>query len=247
MLDDLGPPVRRRRAGLRRHVRERPGRAAHRLPVPARQPPRRHRPRHRRPLRARAGLVHLRRRRPDVALRGEHRGAQDADPAPDPVGDRHRPVRRRGRRGAPGDPRPGDLPRAGAGRRGGAAAEHRGRDRALRAAGLHALPRAALRLPAEPDRLPGPARLVRRGRRGLAAGLRRRPPRRLRPAHDPARGSRSSCSGSSRSASSSARRCPNGPKVLAGGSLSPRGDWRAPSDGNARVWLDELHRNVPEA
>jgi NAD+ synthase (glutamine-hydrolysing) len=39
---------------------------------------------------------------------------------------------------------------------------------------------------------------------------------------------------------------PNGPKVSAGGSLSPRGDWRAPSDGNARAWLDELARNVPE-
>ena len=39
---------------------------------------------------------------------------------------------------------------------------------------------------------------------------------------------------------------PNGPKVVAGGSLSPRGDWRAPSDGNATVWLDELRRNVPE-
>jgi NAD+ synthase (glutamine-hydrolysing) len=39
---------------------------------------------------------------------------------------------------------------------------------------------------------------------------------------------------------------PNGPKVAAGGSLSPRGDWRAPSDGNAAVWLDELHRNVPD-
>ncbi len=38
---------------------------------------------------------------------------------------------------------------------------------------------------------------------------------------------------------------PNGPKVSAGGSLSPRGDWRAPSDGNARLWLDELARNVP--
>jgi NAD+ synthase (glutamine-hydrolysing) len=33
---------------------------------------------------------------------------------------------------------------------------------------------------------------------------------------------------------------PNGPKVSGGGALSPRGDWRAPSDGNARVWLDEL-------
>ncbi len=39
---------------------------------------------------------------------------------------------------------------------------------------------------------------------------------------------------------------PNGPKVAAGGSLSPRGDWRAPSDGNASVWLDELRRNVPD-
>lgn len=39
---------------------------------------------------------------------------------------------------------------------------------------------------------------------------------------------------------------PNGPKVAAGGALSPRGDWRAPSDGNARIWLDELERNVPK-
>jgi NAD+ synthase (glutamine-hydrolysing) len=33
---------------------------------------------------------------------------------------------------------------------------------------------------------------------------------------------------------------PNSPKVSAGGALSPRGDWRAPSDGNAGPWLDEL-------
>jgi NAD+ synthase (glutamine-hydrolysing) len=39
---------------------------------------------------------------------------------------------------------------------------------------------------------------------------------------------------------------PNGPKVGSGGSLSPRGDWRAPSDSEATVWLDELKRNVPE-
>jgi NAD+ synthase (glutamine-hydrolysing) len=38
---------------------------------------------------------------------------------------------------------------------------------------------------------------------------------------------------------------PNGPKVGSGGSLSPRGDWRAPSDAEATAWLDELHRNVP--
>jgi NAD+ synthase (glutamine-hydrolysing) len=39
---------------------------------------------------------------------------------------------------------------------------------------------------------------------------------------------------------------PNGPKVSAGGSLSPRGDWRAPSDAGARIWLDELRREVPD-
>ena len=39
---------------------------------------------------------------------------------------------------------------------------------------------------------------------------------------------------------------PNGPKVSSGGALSPRGDWRAPSDGNAAAWLAELERNVPK-
>ena len=39
---------------------------------------------------------------------------------------------------------------------------------------------------------------------------------------------------------------PNGPKVSAGGALSPRGDWRAPSDGNARLWREEIEREVPE-
>jgi NAD+ synthase (glutamine-hydrolysing) len=38
---------------------------------------------------------------------------------------------------------------------------------------------------------------------------------------------------------------PNGPKVGSGGSLSPRGDWRAPSDSEAEVWLKELRENVP--
>ena len=33
---------------------------------------------------------------------------------------------------------------------------------------------------------------------------------------------------------------PNGPKVSAGGSLSPRGDWRAPSDSSAEAWIKEL-------
>jgi NAD+ synthase (glutamine-hydrolysing) len=38
---------------------------------------------------------------------------------------------------------------------------------------------------------------------------------------------------------------PNGPKVGSGGSLSPRGDWRAPSDSEAEVWLSELEKNTP--
>jgi len=33
---------------------------------------------------------------------------------------------------------------------------------------------------------------------------------------------------------------PNGPKLSSGGSLSPRGEWRAPSDGTAAAWLSEI-------
>ncbi len=40
---------------------------------------------------------------------------------------------------------------------------------------------------------------------------------------------------------------PNGPKISSGGSLSPRGDWRAPSDGDAAVWLAELRANTPDS
>jgi NAD+ synthase (glutamine-hydrolysing) len=39
---------------------------------------------------------------------------------------------------------------------------------------------------------------------------------------------------------------PNAPKVGSGGSLSPRSDWRAPSDSEATAWLDELKQNVPD-
>jgi NAD+ synthase (glutamine-hydrolysing) len=38
---------------------------------------------------------------------------------------------------------------------------------------------------------------------------------------------------------------PNGPKVSSGGALSPRGDWRAPSDGVASPWIDELRSALP--
>jgi len=39
---------------------------------------------------------------------------------------------------------------------------------------------------------------------------------------------------------------PNGPKISSGGSLSPRGDWRAPSDARPGLWLAELEANVPD-
>ncbi|WP_419827147.1 NAD(+) synthase [Sphingomonas sp.] len=39
---------------------------------------------------------------------------------------------------------------------------------------------------------------------------------------------------------------PNGPKVSGGGALSPRGDWRAPSDGTAAAWLAGMAA-IPDA
>src|SRR5438552_4754559 len=39
---------------------------------------------------------------------------------------------------------------------------------------------------------------------------------------------------------------PNGPKISSGGSLSPRSDWRAPSDSHAAVWIAELTAGVPD-
>ncbi|WP_028312014.1 NAD(+) synthase [Derxia gummosa] len=40
---------------------------------------------------------------------------------------------------------------------------------------------------------------------------------------------------------------PNGPKVSHGGALSPRGDWRMPSDASATAWLAELDAALAEA
>jgi NAD+ synthase (glutamine-hydrolysing) len=39
---------------------------------------------------------------------------------------------------------------------------------------------------------------------------------------------------------------PNGPKLTSAGALSPRGDWRAPSDAKAETWVVELRTNSPE-
>ena len=38
---------------------------------------------------------------------------------------------------------------------------------------------------------------------------------------------------------------PNAPKVGSGGSLSPRGDYRAPSDAEATVWLEQV-QHIPD-
>ena len=240
------PSVRSRREGLRRHVRERAGGLAHRLPVPARQPARRPRARHRRPVGTRARLVHVRCRRPDEPLQRQRLGRQDADPVPRALGRAHRPVRRvdRRRRCSPildTEISPELVP-ADDGRR---AAEHAAAHRALRAAGLPPVLRHALRDDAVEGGVPRLARMARRRGRRLATGLSRRRQERLRP-RDIKRWLGVflyrffEISQFKRSA------MPNGPKVVSGGNLSPRGDWRAPSDGNARIWLDELGRNVPD-
>ena len=213
MLGDLKHPYADGRGGLRRHVRERPGRPAHRLPVPARQPPRRHRARHRRPVRAGARLVHVRRRRPDVALQRQRRRPEDPDPAPDPLGDRQQPVSATTptRRRAPRDPRAGDHPRADPDRRRRAS---RRRPRTPSAPTPSRTSRSSTsppRLPAEQDRLPRLARLAGRRGGGVAAGLPRGRADVVRPGRRSGSGSRSSSSGSSR-ASSSARRCPTAPR-----------------------------------
>ena len=38
---------------------------------------------------------------------------------------------------------------------------------------------------------------------------------------------------------------PNGPKVSSSGTMSPRGDWRMPSDAKGTAWLAEIERDVP--
>ena len=35
---------------------------------------------------------------------------------------------------------------------------------------------------------------------------------------------------------------PNGPKLTSGGALSPRGDWRMPSDSSSAPWLEDIQR-----
>ena len=137
-----------------------------------------------------------------------------------------------------------DLAGAGAGRRQGRHPVDRAVGRALRAAGLQPLLHHAASASGRPrsPSSPGTPGATRDGR--LAAELPGRHAARLRPGRDPAAGWRCSCAASSTSQFKRSA-MPNGPKISSGGSLSPRGDWRAPSDGSPDVWLAELS-SVPQ-
>ncbi len=162
------PSLRRGRAGLRYDFRERAGGAAHGLSVPPRRPSFGIRHRNGRPVRTGAGLVHLRRGRPDEPLCRQRRRAEDADPVPDPLGDKHRAVRPCDRRGTAGDPRHRDQPRACPPRCRRRDPEHGGEDRPLRTQRLLPAPHHALRPEAVQGRLPGLACLARCEGRHLA-------------------------------------------------------------------------------
>ena len=190
--------------------------------------------RHRRPERARAGLVHLRRRRPDVALQRQRVGAQDAHPAPDSLGDQQRQFdestsgscnrssRRRSRRSwFPAKPRRA----ADAGQRSRWPFELQ--DFFLYYISRFGFVRAASPFwpstPGAPDAGDWPEMSRPRARRVRPWGDQAWLTVFLHRFFETSQFKRSAM--------------PNAPKVGSGGSLSPRSDWRAPSDGHADVWL----------
>ena len=249
MLRDIGHPAAEGARGVRRHLRERAGGRAHLAPVPPGQLPRRAGPRHRRPVRAGPGLGHLRRRRSDVALQRQRLGAQDADPVPGPVGDRHRPVRRRGEPGTatrcwtPRSPPSSSPPAARDGD------ELQGSEKVV---GPYELQDFFLYYILRFGYSPGKVAFLAQhawGDRDAGSWPDLIPEERRneysleeikhwlgvfleRFFH---------ISQFKRSA------MPNAPKVGSGGSLSPRGDWRAPSDGSAVTWLEQLRATVPDS
>ena len=105
------------------------------------------------------------------------------------------------------DPGDRDLARTGADQSGRDAAKHRGAYRSLRAAGFQSLLHAAPRLRAVEDRVPGAARVGRRGEGRLAARVSRTSGAAPTTWRRSGAGWRCSCVASSRSASSSARPC----------------------------------------
>ena len=164
---------------------------------------------------------------------------EDVHPAPDPLGDQDRAVRGRGvarrwrrsstPRSAPSSCRARSCSRPSRRSAPTRCTTSRSSTRCATASG----PRRSASWPGTPG-------ATRRGRRGRRTSRTR--------SASPTTGRRSaagsSCSAgaSSRSPSSSARRCPTGRRCRRGGSLSPRGDWRAPSDGSAGAWLRDLAR-----
>ena len=207
-----------------------------------------HRRRHRRPERAGAGLVHLRRGRPHVALQRERQRAQDADRST----------------WCAGSPKPGrpassgpdvlldilehrDQPGAGArASRRAARPEHRGR-RSARTSCTTSTCTTSLRFGFAPSKVAFLAHDAwhDRGRRGLARWAAGAAPRTT--AWPTSRRHLRTFVWRFFKTSQFKRSCvPNAPKVGSGGSLSPRGDWRAPSDGEASAWLADLER-IPDA
>jgi NAD+ synthase (glutamine-hydrolysing) len=151
-----------------------------------------------------------------------------------------------GREGrAAGGARHRDQPRARARRSGRQGAVDRGHHRPVRAARFRPVPRAALRAAALEDRVPRRAGVGGCGGGRLAAGF---PDPTATPTTAPTivRWLRVFLTRYFGFAQFKRTAIPNGPKVLPAGSLSPRGDWRAPSDGNADVWLAELDAALPD-
>ena len=133
-----------------------------------------------------------------------------------------------------------DLARAGARAAARQPEQSRKRCRSLRAAGLQPLLHHPLRLPAEQGRLPRLHAWSDRTRR-LAGHGARADAARVRPRRRSGTGSRYSCSRFFQASQFKRSAMPNGPKVGSGGSLSPRSDWRAPSDSPA----DGVARGAP--
>ena len=240
MLEEIEPPVRARRGGLRRHVRERPGRPAHGLPVPDRQPARRDRARHGRPLRARARLGDLRRRRPDEPLQRQRRRPEDAHPAPDPLGRlaAASSTTRSARRSTAildTEISPELVP----------GEELQSTESKIGPYALHDFTLfhvAALRLPAVEDRLPRLARVARRRRGRLAARTSPRPSAAPTTWPRSAAGSRSSASASSPSRSSSARRCRTGRRSRPAARSRRAATGARRRTARADGWLRDLER-----
>ena len=234
MLEGPGPPLCRGPRAVRHHLRERAGRRAHQPPVPAGQLQRRAGRRHRRPERAGAGLEHLRRGRPHVALQRQRQRAEDADQAPGALGGRKRAARwwpmrrccstswtpRSAPSWCPATPpaSPARAPKACSGPTTCTTSSSTTR----------------LRFGFAPSKV---AFLAHAAWHDAAAGAWPEGPQVQRQAYDLATIKRHLRTFLFRffKTSQFKRSCvPNAPKVGSGGSLSPRGDWRAPSDSRGR-------------